>query len=64
MTKASEAAEVDNLVSALYSGVVVMPSDTVQRTTILVTPMVYAALQERIEADTAKAKRMEGAENG
>lgn len=49
-------AEVEGLISALYGGITVMPSDMVQETTILVRPEVYEALHKRIASDTAKAR--------
>lgn len=48
--------ELDGLVSAIHSGVIVMPSEKVTRTTILVTPDLYRDLQKRITSDTEKDK--------
>lgn len=50
------APELDNLISAMYGGVRIMPSDMVERTTILVTPRTWEALCDRIERDTAEEK--------
>lgn len=49
----ARAPELDSLISSLHSGVTVVPSDMVTKTTILVTPKTWRLLCERIDRDTA-----------